>query len=147
MELRLGNSCGSCIHSNRPKTPRDHAAHYEVAKTERWCFKHNQHVTRESTCDDYEGTNRAGKTAFTRIKTYNERLQAVREIIELMGDKPVFTKTYIFFVKNNWLYYVYGTDPAKLEENRYNTHHAVRSKDGSIVRHLKEIREILRKSL
>lgn len=38
MNLKIGNSCGSCIHSNRPKIPREHAAHYEVAKTERWCY-------------------------------------------------------------------------------------------------------------
>lgn len=143
MELKIGNSCGSCIHSNRPKTPREHAAHYEVAKTERWCFKHNCHVTRESTCDDYEGVNRAGKTAFTRVKSYNLRLQYVKEVIALMGDKPVFTKEKIFFVKNNWLYYVYGNDTTKLNASNDYYHYSLRTKDASTTRYLKEIEEKL----
>ena len=102
MEIRLGNCCGSCIHSNRPKTPRDHAAHYEVAKTERWCFKHDCHITRESSCDDHEGVSRAAKTAFTRLIKYNARRKAILELAELMGNKPITTRDYIYFAKNNW---------------------------------------------
>jgi hypothetical protein len=73
MKLKIGNSCGSCVHTNKPKTPREHAAYYEVAKTERWCFKHNCHVTRETTCDDHEGINRSAKTSFPRIEKFNSR--------------------------------------------------------------------------
>jgi len=147
VEIKLGNSCGSCIHSNRPKTPRAHAAHYEVAKTERWCFLHNCHITRETTCDDHEGVNRSAKTSFTKLIKYNERQKEVLEVVALMGDKPVFGRDSIFFVKNNWLYRVYGTEPEKLVESKYNYHYSVRSKDSSTDRYLREIREILRKSV
>lgn len=143
MEITLGTSCGSCLNSNRPKQPREHAAHYEVAKTERWCFKHDCHVTRESTCDDYEGVNRSGKTAFTRIVKFNERLIKVREVVKLIGDKKIITKDYVFFVKNNWLYYVYGNDLMKVNESNYYMHYPIRSKDSSTDRKLVAIKEIL----
>lgn len=130
MNLKLGNSCGSCIHSNRPQTPREHAAHYEVAKTERWCFKHNCHTTREATCDDHEGTNRAGKTAFTRVIKYNQRLEKVKKFIEIMGDKEVIVDDRIYYVKDGWLQYKY---------DRSNYEHPIRSKDSSTDRHIKEI--------
>jgi hypothetical protein len=144
MELRLGNSCGSCIHSNRPKQPREHAAHYEVAKTERWCFKHNSHITRETTCDDHEGISRAAKTAYTRIKTYNERLQAVREMVELMGDRRIVSSGRVYYVKDNWVKYIYGEDISKVDSNAYGQfEHTLRSKDSSTARYLKAIKEKL----
>ena len=108
MNLKLGNSCGSCIHSNRPKTPREHAAHYEVAKTERWCYKHNCHITRECSCDDHEGTSRAAKTAFTRINNFNDRLTKIRKIAELIGDDVIVFDNYYYYVTNGWLKYKYG---------------------------------------
>jgi len=143
MEIRLGTSCGSCIHTNRPKQPREHAAHYEVAKTERWCFKHNCHVTRETTCDDHEGVNRSGKTSFTRIEKFNKRLVKIREVVELMGDKRIFTRDYIYFVKNNWLYYVHGNDLVRLNESNSYMHYPLRSKESSVDRKLVDIKEIL----
>jgi hypothetical protein len=144
MELKLGNSCGSCIHSNRPKTPREHAAHYEVAKTERWCFKHNQHITRESSCDDHEGVSRAAKTAFTRLIKYNARRKAILELAELMTNKPVITRDRIYFAKNNWVYYVYGNDLKKLNESNNYYHYSLRSKESSTDRKIKEIKEYLK---
>lgn len=145
MNLRLGNNCGSCIHTNKPKKPREHAAHYEVAKTERWCFKHNCHVSRECTCDDYKGVNRSAKTSFTRVVNFNKRQKEILEVVQLIGDKPVFCRDQIFFVKNGWLYKVYGTEPERLIENNYNHHYSVSSKDGSTDGYLKQIREILMK--
>ena len=136
-ELRMGKSCGSCIHTNRPKTPRAHAAHYEIAKTERWCFKHQCHVTRETYCEDHEGVNRAAKTAFTRIKTYNDRAQEVREVAKLMGTDIVETHSYKFRVVNGWIEECY--------KSNYGNEHwrAMRSKESSTMRHLKAIREKL----
>lgn len=143
MEIKMGKSCGSCIHTNKPKKPREHAAHYETAKTERWCFNHNCHVTRETTCEDHEGVNRGAKTAFTRTKNYNKRQKEVLEVIELIGDKPVFTPDKIFFVKNNWLYYIYGTEPDGLKENPYNHHYPVKTKESSSTRYINLIKDYL----
>lgn len=135
--LEIGKSCGSCIHTNRPKKPREHAAHYEIAKTERWCFKHQCHVTRETYCEDHEGVNRAAKTAFTRIKTYNDRAQEVREVAKLMGTDIVETHSYKFRVVNGWIEECY--------KSNYGNEHwrAMRSKESSTMRHLKAIREKL----
>ncbi|MFW6247213.1 MAG: hypothetical protein ACOC22_03530, partial [bacterium] len=105
MELRIGKSCGSCIHTNKPKTPRDHAAHYEVAKTERWCFKHNCHVTRETVCDDYDGVNRSAKTNFTRIKKFNDRIETVKLILDKIGDRVITINHWKYYKKDGWLYY------------------------------------------
>ena len=107
MEIRLGNSCGSCIHTNKPKKPREHAAHYEVAKTERWCFKHNCHVTRETCCDDYKGVSRAAKTAFTRIKNFNKRAAEVRRVAALMPEGEIAVRNYKFRKKGDWIEYCY----------------------------------------
>ena len=60
-----------------------------------------------------------------------------------MGDKPVFTSSYIFFVKNNWLYRVYGTEPALIEENRYNYHYKMNTKESSCDHYIKLIKEKL----
>ncbi len=109
MNLRLANSCGSCLYSNRPKTPREHAAHYEVAKTERWCYKHNCHITRECTCDDHEGTSRAAKTAYTRINNFNERLRKIKKLIEFIGNDVIIVDERYYYVSNGWLKYKYSS--------------------------------------
>lgn len=103
--LKMGESCGSCIHTNKPKTPRAHAAHYEVAKTERWCFKHNCHVTRETVCDDYEGTSTRAKTNFTRIKNFNKRIEIIRLILDEIGNQTIDVNQCSFFKENDWLCY------------------------------------------
>lgn len=105
MNIQLGKTCGSCLNSNRPKQPRDHAAHYEVAKTERWCFKHNCHITRECVCNDYEGTNRSAKISFTRILKFNKRIETVKEILELIGDKEIKIGYHSYKKIDNWLSY------------------------------------------
>lgn len=123
MELKLANSCGSCINANRPKKPLEpHAAHYEVAKTERWCYLHGCHVTRETTCDDHEGVNRAAKTAFTRIKNFNERIVITKKVVELIGDKELRYGDKTYYVKDNWLWYKY--------DSIRNSEYRVRTKSG-----------------
>lgn len=129
MNLKIANSCGSCIHANRPKRPEGHAAHYEVAKTERWCFKHNCHITRETVCDDHEGTTKAAKTAFTRILNFNKRISAVKNLVELMGDKRIKTGSMTYFVKDNWLWYQY--DSIKGSEYKLSTKTASHDRDMS----------------
>lgn len=138
-ELRMGTSCGSCIHTNKPKKPREHAAHYEVAKTERWCFLHDKHVTRETTCDDHEGVSRAAKTAYTRTKKYNERILVAKKVIKLLEEygKPLVHNGYVYFIENNWIKYIYGDDVSDIEKS-----HWVRSlstKEGSTDRILESI--------
>lgn len=98
------------MYSNRPKTPRGHAAHYEVAKTERWCYKHNCHIIRESACDKWEGTNRATRGNLTRVNSFNRRIERVRGIVRAMGDKKITIKVgteKTFYVENGWLKYRY----------------------------------------
>ena len=136
VELSVGNSCGSCIHTNKPKTPRGHAAHYEVAKTERWCFKHQCHVTRETTCPDHEGVNRGAKTAFTRIKKFNLRAEEVRAVAKLMGTDIVETHSYKFRAVDGWIEYCYKSS---YREAWYD----IRSKESSTDKYMKEIREKL----
>ena len=138
MEIRIGNSCGSCIHSNRPKTPRDHAAHYEVAKTERWCYKHNCHITRETTCDDHEGISRAAKTSLTRTIKFNERLKKIEKVMELMWNQKIIVDGKIFYVRENWLRYSFD-----YKNNSYSHEYSVKTKESITDKHLKSIMEIL----
>ena len=86
MELLLAKCCGSCKHVNKPKQPENHAPHYFVAKTERWCYKYEMHVTRESYCaEGYELEVKKGASpAFKRILKFNEKLIKIIKIKEWM---------------------------------------------------------------
>ena len=133
-ELRMGKSCGSCIHTNRPKKPREHAAHYEVAKTERWCFKHGCHVTRETSCDDHEGVSRAAKTAFTRIKNYNQTALEIRDVVKRMPEGEIVIGQYHYRLAGDWI-----------EESFGGTYwHSLSAKQKSTTRDLERIREELK---
>jgi len=135
MELKIGSSCGSCIHANKPKKPSEtHAAHYEVAKTERWCFKHNCHVTRETVCDDHEGITKAAKTAFTRVLNFNKRIETVKRVVELLGDKEMKLSYYTYYVKDNWLHYKF---------NDFNYESKLSTKSASHDRDLEKLLELL----
>ena len=140
MELKVGNSCGSCLNSNKPKKPREHAAHYEVAKTERWCFLHNCHVTRECTCEDYKGINSSAKSSFTRITGFNKRVEIIRLIVSKIEDKKIYVDDKIFFAKNNWLYYSYKTNHFHADDEQQ-----VWTKNSSADRYLTSILEQLPK--
>lgn len=81
MELRIAKCCGACKHVNKPKIPEDHIAHYSVAKTERWCYKHGRPVTREAVCNDFEWENKKGAVpAFKRILAFNKKLEEIIRI-------------------------------------------------------------------
>lgn len=133
----MGKSCGSCIHTNVPKKPREHAAHYETAKTERWCFKHNCHVTRETTCEDHEGINRGAKTAFTRTKNYNLRQKEVLKVIELMNGREVVMRDKTFFIEDGWLKYQYHRSSGSYT-------YSISSRQSNTDRYLKELKEHLK---
>lgn len=116
MNLRLANCCGSCKHVNKPKKPEEHAAHYTVAKTERWCFKHGIPTMREALCDDYEFESKRGANpAFKRILKQNEKLNKIIEIKKYMQTKNINElyypseekPRYIFFIAQDKIYYRY----------------------------------------
>ena len=91
IELTCGTCCGTCTHSSKPKNPvSTHAAHYDVSKTERWCFKHNQNITRETVCVDYVFDKKsAGARAAARAFSFNNRARAVLALGEKLGDTVV----------------------------------------------------------
>ena len=87
-ELKFAQCCGNCTHSSRPKKPDDHAAHYDVAKTESWCYLHNQHITRECVCGDFEQDNkRGGVPACKRVFAFNNKLTYYNQIFSSIKDK------------------------------------------------------------
>lgn len=87
-ELKFAQCCGNCIHSSRPKKPNDYAAHYDVAKTERWCYLHSQHITRECVCDSFEQDNkRGGVPACKRVFAFNNKLALYYKILSFVKEK------------------------------------------------------------
>jgi|GEM_PF-6417618 len=95
MELRIANCCGACKYVNRPKKPEDHAVHYTVAKTERWCYKHGVLVTRETVCDEFELESKRGAIpAFKRILAFNKKLEKIIEIKNWMEENKIEKITY-----------------------------------------------------
>lgn len=137
MKLEIAKCCSSCIHSSRPKQPDEtHAAHYTVAKTERWCFKHNCHITRECVCDDFEGFTKAAKTCLSRVVNFNQRLKLIKEITELIGERSIDIGYYKFYKKDGYLCYTYGDSSFRSK---------VDSKSKNNDRQLKELLDILKK--
>lgn len=85
-ELTFAPCCGNCVHVSRPKNPSDtHSPHYEVAKTERWCYLHNWYVTRETGCEDFEENPKSGGIpACKRIFAFNRKAQEIFQTGERM---------------------------------------------------------------
>lgn len=108
MELQFAKCCGNCVHCNRPKQPQDHEPHYMVAKTERWCFKNNLYITRETTCDNFEmEEKKGGVPAIKRVKKFNERATRIMNLINQMkscGIEELNCYGTIYCIHNNWLY-------------------------------------------
>lgn len=89
IDLKIGVCCSTCEYSSKPKSPTDtHAAHYTVAKTERWCFLHNCNIVRESCCESYNVSNNAGRS-IKRVLKFNERLELIKQVSDKIGDKQV----------------------------------------------------------
>ena len=88
IELKFAKCCGNCIHSSRPKKPEDHAAHYDVSKTERWCYLHNQYITRECVCDSFDQDNkRGGVPACKRVFAFNRKLVMYNAILATIKER------------------------------------------------------------
>lgn len=93
MQLQLGKCCGTCKHINKPKTPEAHAAHYTVAKTMRWCYKHNVPTMREACCGDDGYEQMEGrcspKSNLGRAHKQGERLSYIRGITRWMENNHI----------------------------------------------------------
>lgn len=111
IDLTFAKCCGNCIHSSRPKKPEDHAAHYDVAKTERWCYKHNCYITRETVCDEFEQDNKKGGVpAAKRILKFNQKLRKYNELrdrAQKLGVTEIQGSEHIYVLKDNKWYYKY----------------------------------------
>lgn len=115
MELRIAQCCGACKYVNQPKIPEPHTAHYTVAKTERWCYKHGISVTRETVCNDYEQETKKGAVpAFKRILAFNKKLKKIMEIKDWMIKNSISILIYYdkpghenmkFSIIDNKIYY------------------------------------------
>lgn len=84
--LRIAECCGNCKHVSRPKAPAEpHAAHYNVAKTERWCYKYNRNITRETVCDGFElESKKGGVAACKRAFSFNQKAEEINELRDRM---------------------------------------------------------------
>ncbi len=92
VKLSIAKCCGACMHVNKPKKPQDHAAHYEVAKTERWCYKYNIPTVREAVCEEgfeLAAGRCAAKTNLGRANKQNERLQRILAIRDWMVEHNI----------------------------------------------------------
>ena len=140
IDLTFAKCCGNCIHSSRPKKPEDHAAHYDVAKTERWCYKHCCYITRETVCDEFEQDNKKGGVpAAKRILKFNQKLQKYNELrdkAQRLGVTEVQGSDCIYALKNDKWYYRYtGWQGA--------SYWAIRCKDKDAEKQLNEIEKKL----
>jgi hypothetical protein len=103
--LRFAECCGNCVHCNRPKQPSDHAAHYTVAKTQRWCYHHKFRTTREAVCDNFElEQKKGGIPAIKRVLNFHKRAERIKGLAEKMKDREIEVFGYTIFEQNGWLY-------------------------------------------
>jgi hypothetical protein len=112
VNLRVSECCGTCIHVNSPNIPEDHAAHYMVAKSERWCSKNNIPTMKEAVCDNYELNTKGASRKFGRIKKQNERLQKIIEIKEYMMSNridKIESHNKKFYIQNDRVVYEFTT--------------------------------------
>jgi hypothetical protein len=121
MELKISSCCGACKYSNKPKTPDEtHAPHYTIAKTERWCFKHEVHTIREATCTDFEMETKKGAVpAYKRILTFNKKLSNIIRIKEWMQQNSIEV---LYYYENDKPYTMFKILDNKIKSNscKYN---------------------------
>lgn len=107
--LEIAKCCGTCAganHKARPQ-PQDHAPHYMIAKTERWCQKHSIPTVREAVCPDWElEPKKGGVPAVKRALRQNLRLQAILKLKEqLYNDKVLVWEGYRFEIEKDYVVY------------------------------------------
>lgn len=125
VELKISQCCGTCFWANganqKKREVETHAAHYSVAKTERWCLKHNIPTSREAICESgYElDSKKGGAPAVKRAKKQVERLQKIlkaKEFIQKNGPVVERGKTYV--IHKDRLCYLYDWDKEKPIDDR-----------------------------
>lgn len=109
--LETAKCCGSCVWTNKKKRPQpeDHAPHYTVAKTERWCEKFNIPTVREAVCTDFElEPKRGGAAAVKRALKQNRRLAAILELkARLEKEKKITWEGHLLRIENDLVVYAY----------------------------------------
>lgn len=117
-ELTCAKCCGNCVHSSKPKKPEEHCAYYNVAKTERWCYKTNRYITRETVCDLFEQNNKSGGVpAAKRIFKFNtklEKLRALCDMTERLGIATLENEKFCYIYTNNRWHYRYNRPTSTL---------------------------------
>lgn len=159
--LRIAECCGNCKHVSRPKAPAEpHEAHYNVAKTERWCYKYNRYITRETVCDGFElEPKKGGAAACKRAFAFNKKAEEINEIRERMKrlnvpcvyegedrerysiveERPYIRKEVYYMTKWNYYKKEYEPDP---HWELWSTHGP---RDSDTQKHIKIINEALDK--
>lgn len=109
--IKIAQCCGTCVWTNQKKRPKpeDHAPHYTIAKTERWCEKFGIPTVREAVCDKWElELKRGGAAAVKRALSQNRRLRAILELRDrLLRDKIAVWNGYRFKIQNDRVVYSY----------------------------------------
>lgn len=110
--LQIAKCCGTCISANEKKRdiPGDHAPHYTVAKTERWCSKFKIPTVREAVCDEWTlCEKRGGEPAVKRALSQNRRLAEIVKLHKRLEKEPViFWRSYAFSLINGRVNYRWG---------------------------------------
>ena len=160
--LRIAECCGNCKHVSRPKAPAEpHEAHYNVAKTERWCYKYNRHITRETVCDGFElESKKGGAAACKRAFAFNKKVEEINEIRERMrrlGIDFVYegenykrysikeNRPYIeveYYRTTKWNHYIRESEPC---DPYWEGYHLWGPKDSDTQKYIKTMNEALDK--
>lgn len=140
MQIKLANCCSCCEYTKVPKenkkTFEPHAAHYEVAKTLRWCYRHSVFTAREGICDDFKfRKNSAGVKAVGMANKRNERLSIISRIVDFFNnhDDIVFVQSIkyaskYFICRNNKIYRIFDFQFERfLNGNKDNKTEAVKN--------------------
>jgi hypothetical protein len=88
-----------------------HAAHYSVAKTERWCHKLNIPVSRESFCKDENYEMEIKKGGVPAVKRANSQIRRLEKILKLkekiLKDGPIEYENKRYIISDERVCYVY----------------------------------------
>lgn len=109
--IEAARCCSTCVWANTKKfnPGEDHAPHYMIAKTERWCVKHQIPTVREAVCESWEiEQKRGGVPAVKRALRQNKRLRAILDFKKrLCVEKAIDWNGYRFSVVDGFVQYSY----------------------------------------
>lgn len=104
INLEIAKCCGTCTGANSKSKskPEDHAPHYMVAKTERWCQKHGIPTVREAVCSDWKlEPKKGGVPAVKRALSQNRRLQAILKLKKKLEFGAIGWNGYTFAISTD----------------------------------------------